>query len=182
MGIISKTAWMITGALALLVGLGFADPGNSRLMPSFFSTDPPLGIVPRSSFDEAGIVLAITQFNRDLSVAYLELNPAALAASPMDEHLRRNYVDEVAFLRKDGRALEITVRDIRISEVRRLQNMMLSVDTVESVKVRYLNPSERTEILAYPETRYAMNYTLDKSGAGWKIAGVETTNVGKRDD
>lgn len=173
---------MVAGALALLLGLGFADPGNRRLMTSFFSKDPPPGVVPRDAVDEAGIMRAITQFNRDLSAAYLELNPALLAAAPMDEGLRRNFAEEIAFLRRDGRALEMTVREVRISEVRRLPNLMLSVDTVEAVRVRYLNASDRRQILAHPATRYAMNYTLEKSGAAWKIAAVETMQAAERDD
>lgn len=182
MGILSKTALMFAGSLALLLGLGFADPGNSRLMTSFFSTDPPLGVVPKGAADEEGIVRTITRFNRILSAAYLELDPAALAASPMDDGLRRNYVEEIAFLTNDGRALEMTVRDIRIAEVRRLPDRMLSVDTVESVKVRYLRASDRTQIVADPETQYAMNYTLEDSAAGWRITGVQTMEAGKRDD
>ena len=182
MGILSKTALMVAGSLALLLGLGFADPGNRRLMTSFFSKDPPLGVVPKGAADEEGLVRTITRFNSILSAAYLELDPAALAASAMDDGPRRNYVEEVAFLAKDGRALEMTVRDIRIAEVRRLPERMLSVDTVESVKVRYLRAADRTQILAYPETQYAMNYTLEESAAGWRITGVQTMAAGKRDD
>lgn len=181
MGVIGKAALMVIAALALLLGLGFADPSKSRLMPSFFSADPPPGVVPRGAIDEGAIVSTIAHFNRDLSSAYLALNPAALAAVPMDEKLRRDFVEELAFLRKGGRALDVTVRDIRISQVRRLENLMLSVDTVESVRIRYLNASDGVEVRAYPEARYAMNYTLEESGSRWKIVAVETMEVGKRD-
>ncbi len=182
MGIIAKTAGMIVGALVLLIGLGFADPGNSRLMPSFFSTDPPLGVVARGSVDEIGIASAITQFNRDLSAAYRDLDASAVTAAPMAESLRRNFVEEIEYLRKDGRALEMTVRDIRISEVRRLQNLMLSVDTIESVRIRYLSVEDRREIRAQPETRYTMNYTLQGSRSGWTVAAVETLDAGQRNE
>jgi len=181
-GILSKTALMVAGSLAVLLGLGVADPGNRRLMPSFFSTDPPLGVVPRGAVDEQGIHRAIAQLNDALAAAYLELDSSALAAAPVADPLRRGYVEEIAFLAKDGRALEMTVRDIRIAEVRRLPERMLSVDTVESVKVRYLRAADRTQILAYPETQYAMNYTLEESAAGWRITGVQTMAAGKRDD
>lgn len=182
MGVLGKTALMVAGSLAVLLGLGVADPGNSRLMPSFFSTDPPPGVVPRGAVDEQGIRRAIAQFNEALAAAYLDLDSSALAAAPIADALRRSYVEEIAFLVKDRRALEMTVRDIRIAEVRWLPERMLSVDTVETVKVRYLGAADRAQILAYPETRYAMNYTLEESAAGWRITGAQTMEAGKRDD
>jgi len=181
-GILGKTALMVAGSLALLLGLGVADPGNSRLMTSFFSIDPPPGVVPKGTADEQGLVRTITRFNRTLSTAYLELDPAALAALPMDDALRRNYAGEIAFLARDGRALEMTVRNIRIAEVRRLPDRMLSVDTVEFVSIRYLSPADRTQLRADPETKYLMNYRLEDSAAGWRITGVQTMEAGKRDD
>lgn len=182
MGTVSKTALMVAGSLAVLLGLGFADPGNRRLMPSFISTDPPLGVAPKGTVDEQGIHRAIAQVNDALAAAYVELDSSALAAAPIADALRRGYVEEIAFLAQDGRALEMTVRDVRIAEVRRLPERMLSVDTIETVKVRYLRAVDRAQILAYPETRYAMNYTLEESAAGWRITGAQTMEVGKRDD
>ena len=182
MGVMKTTALMVAVSLGLLLGLGFADPGNTRLMSSFFSNAPRPGVLATGAFDEAGIIRAIAEFNRRLSAAYLELDPAALGDYPMDEGLRRDYAAEIAFLKQDGRALEMTVRHIRIERVRRLPSSMLSVDTVESVKVRYLNTADRAQIADHPAATYAMNYTLEKSAAGWKIAGVETMRAGKRDE
>lgn len=179
---------MVLGALGLLLALGFADPSNVRLMPSikehFTNLSLALGFFSDSKgkADEEGIRRAIAEFNRNLSLAYLEINPAALTAYPMDDRLRRNYIEEIDFLQQDGRVLELTVQDIRIKQVSELPNQMWSVDTLESVKVRYLKVPERTEIVAYPQARYAMNYTLEKSGADWKIAAIETMNVGSADD
>jgi hypothetical protein len=183
---------MVLGALGLLLALGFADPGNVRLMPSIkehfanLSANllPALGLFPDSKgkVDEEGIQRAIAEFNRKLSLAYLELNPGALTAYPMDERLRRTYIEEIDFLQQDGRVLDLTAQDIRIKQVSELPNLMWSVDTLESVKVRYLKATDRTEIVAYPQARYAMNYTLEKSGADWKIAAIETMSVGSADE
>ena len=184
MGIIKKTVLMVLGALGLLLALGFADPTSVRLMPSikehFTSLLQALGSAdPKRAPDAEGISPAIVEFNRKLSLAYLELNPAALTATLMDEGLRQNYINEINFLQQDGRALELTVQDIRIGKVTELAPLMLSVDTVESVKVRYLKASDRTEIVASPVASYWMNYTLEKAASGWKILGVETMNLGK---
>ena len=200
MGIIKKTAWMVVGALTLLLGLGIADPGNARLMPAFLSNDhmpaiflfrwmpsfflqPPMpGVVPKGSADEAAMLRAIAEFNRKLSVAYLALEPAALAAEPMADSLRQDYGAEIAFLKRQGRALEQTVQDIRIEEVARLPDLTWSVNTVEAVTVRYINATDRTPITTYAASNYAMNYTLDKSSSGWTMIRVDTRKTGKRDE
>ena len=199
MAIIKKTVFMVLGSLALLLALGFADPSNSRLMTTFLSSPsapwwwphscydcdnkaPPPAVAPKGSAEEAALQRAIAAFNRNLSLAYLGPNPAALTAYPMAEGLRQNYLEEIGFLQRDGRVLELTVQDIRMENVTRLTPSMLSVDTVESVKVRYLKASDRTEIVTSPVASYWMNYTLEKAASGWKIAGVETMHLGKHSE
>ena len=178
-----KIILMVAGSLALGLVLAFADPDNTRLMPSFSEHFQQVtGEVSEKRLDEQEISRVIAAFNRDLARAYLELDATALASVPLDERLRKDYVEEVAFLKKDGRVLELTVRDIRVSGMAGLSNDMLSVTTVESVRVRYLNAKDKTEIVSYPEARSAMNYTLDKVASGWKIVQVATLNVGRRDE
>lgn len=190
MGIIKKTVFMVLGSLALLQVLGLADPTSVRLMPSlrehFSDLLQASGFTdPKAAPDKEAIQRVIAEFNRKLSLAYLELNPAALTDALMDDGLRKNYIEEINFLQQDGRALELTVKEIRIQKITRLGDpaeQKLSVDTLESVKVRYLKATDRTEILAHPEAIYAMNYTLDKAASGWKIAGVKTMPTGKRNE
>jgi len=173
---------MVAGALGLLLGLGLADPGNTRLMTSFFARGPAPGVLPKGSAEAQQVLGAINRFNRRLSAAYLALDPAALKAYPMDDALRRRYAEEISFLKNDGRALEMTVRDIRIESVRRLADFTVSVDTVESVKIRYLNAADRRQVAADPAAKYAMNYVLAKSASAWKVVGVETLRVEKGND
>lgn len=178
---------MVLGSLALLVTLGFADPTNVRLMPSITEHFSNLMLMvgfakPQGVPAEEELSPVIVEFNRKLSLAYLELNPAALTDAVMDDGLRRNFTEEINFLLQDGRALELTVQDIRIEKVSRIDKLRLSVNTLEAVKVRYLKAAERTEIIAHPEAIYAMNYTLDKTASGWKIVGVQTLRPGKRNE
>ena len=187
MGIIKKTVWMVLGALGLLLALGFADPTSVRLMPSlkehFTNLLLALGSAdPKGAHDEKAIHHAIAEFNRNLSLAYLGPTPAPLMAYPMADGLRQNYLEEIGFLQRDGRVLELTVRDIRMEKVTRLTDLILSVDTVESVKVRYLKASDRTEIVTSPVASYWMNYTLEKAASGWRILGVETMHLGKHSE
>lgn len=179
----AKIILMVAGSLALGLALAFADPDNTRLMPSFSEHFQQVtGEVPKKSLDEQEISRVIVDFNRDLARAYLELDAAVLASVPLDDRLRKDYVDEIAFLKKDERVLELTVRDIRVSGMSKLSDDMLSVNTTESVRIRYLNAKDKTEIVSYPEARSAMNYTLDKVASGWKIVQVATLNVGRRDE
>lgn len=169
---------MVVGALALLLALGFADEDKYLLMPSFLK-NPRMGVLPKGEPSEEGIYSTISLFNRGLSSAYLALDPSALMHLPMDERLRRSYVEEIAFLRKGGRAMEMTVTDVRIEEVSRLPSDLVSVRTTESVVLRYLTPSDGTEVASYPKTGYVMNYLLEPSASGWKVLGTQTLKVGK---
>ncbi len=183
MGLGKKITLMVLGALALLLALGLADPRYGRLMPSQLEhLANRFGVAAKPVVDKPAMHGAIVQFNRQLSAAYLALEPAALAAEPMTDSLRQDYVAEIAFLKSQGRALEQTVQDIRIEEVTRLPDLTWSVNTVEAVTVRYLNAADRTPIASYPVSNYAMNYTLDKSSSGWTMVRVETRKMRKRDD
>lgn len=180
-----KIVLMVAGSLVLLLALAFADPDNIRLMPSFsehFQQVTAIGAVPVNSPDKAGISHAIAAFNRDLARAYLQLDAAALAAVPLDDRLRQSYVQEIDFLQKNGRALELLVGNVSLIKVAMLSKDILSVSTVEPVRVRYLNAKNKTEIVSYPEERYAMRYTLERIESGWKIVQVETMSVSKRDE
>lgn len=167
---------MIAGALALLLGLGFADGERYRLMPTF-SNNPRVGLLSSAEADEEGLRRTLSRFNGQLGLAYRTLDPSALASVPMDDGLRRSYVEELAFLRKDGRAMELSVADIGIEEVRRLPNELISVRTAESVSVRYLAAAGQAETFGY-----VMNYLLERSPAGWKVLRAETLKVEERRD
>lgn len=179
MAIIKKTAAMIIGSLVILLALGFSDANRYLLMPSFFSNHR-VGVIPKKEVDEKRIYRTISRFNRDLSLAYLGLDPSPLKSSPMADDLRRSYIEELAFLRKDGRAMDITVADVRIQEMRRLPNDLLSVTTTESVALRYPNDRNGTEIVSYPQTGYVMNYLLAASRSGWRVVKAETVRVEER--
>ncbi len=172
---------MAAGSLALLVVLGIADPGSRRLMPSLFS-NAPVGELPEGAIDRHAIQRTIGRFNRALSAAYLALDRALLAEVAMTDGVRRTYTDEIAFLGQDGRVLELAVLDIRIERVSRLPNLMLSVDTIESVQARELNSANGTRIAGHSPARYRMNYLLEEAATGWKIAGVETMKVEAADE
>ena len=182
MGVIKKTALMVSASLLLLVGLGIADPGNSRLMSSFLAKDPLPGVLPPGAFDERALLRTIADFNSGVSAAYLALDPALLLAAPMTDSVKRGFAAEIAFLKQDGRRLEMTVRDIRLEQVRRLADLKFSVLTVEDVTVRYLEAARGLEIVSYPGSEYQMSYTLDESPSGWRIAAVETIAAAKRDE
>ena len=167
---------MVAGALGILVALGFADEDKYQLMPSFRS-NLRVGVLPKGEADEEGLYRAISQFNRQLSLAYRSLDPAPLAALPMDDRLRSGYLDELAFLARRGRTMEMTVGNIKLEEVRRLPNELVAVTTTESVALRYLKAADRTEIESYPEAAYVMRYLLERSSPGWKVMRSETVEV-----
>ncbi len=156
MGIIKKTALMVAGALALGLGLGLADPSNTRLMPSLLEHFAGLlGVASKPVVDKQAMHGAIVQFNRQLSAAYLALEPVALVAEPMADSLRQDYVAEIAFLKRQGRALEQTVQDIRIEEVPRFivssaPNKTRACSLTVTSPLSFLLPTDR--LLCYSKT------------------------------
>lgn len=167
---------MVAGALASLVALGLADDARYQLMPSFRS-NLRVGVLPRNEAEEEGLQRAIAHFNQQVSLAYRSLDPAPLASLAMDAGLRSGYLDELAFLARRGRTMEMTVGSIRLREIRRLPSELVSVTTTESVALRYLRTADRTEIESYPEAAYVMHYVLERAGAGWKVVRSETVEV-----
>lgn len=187
MKVIKKTVGMMLGALALLVALGFADPTNVRLMSSITEHLSNLlqavGLVDARDVPDGEVIgPIIAEFNTKLSQAYRDLTPTALETVLMDEGLRRNYAEEIEFLRDDGRVLELTVGDIRIKQIIPMDELGLRVDTLETVKIRYLKAGDRREIQSEPDAVYAMTYQLKNTDSGWTIMDVETLRVGRRDD
>jgi hypothetical protein len=167
---------MVAGALGILVALGLADEDKYQLMPSFRG-NLRVGVLPKGDADEESLYRAISQFNRQVSLAYKSLDPSPLASLPMDDRLRSAYLDELAFLARRGRTMEMSVGNLELQEVRRLPNELVSVTTTESVALRYLRTADRTEIESHPQASYVMHYLLEPYGAGWKLVRSETSSV-----
>lgn len=168
---------MAAGSLALLVVLGHADPASQRLMSSLFSNRP-VGLLRGGTFDDGAIHRALVQFNGNLSKAYLEGDPQALAAGSMADDLKRHYAEEIDFLKRDGKTLRVTVDSIRIGNVARLPSELWRVETLESVTIGSLKASQGVEEVPPVTSNYAMAYTLDQSPSGWRVVGVETVKAG----
>lgn len=175
-------ALIAVAALALLLGLGALDENKHRLMASYTERVPVLGVIPKGKADEAGMLGAITQFNRALSLAYLSLDPAPLSSYPMPDDIRQGYIEELAFLKKDGRALELTVNNVGIDQVERLSVDNYRVKTLESVTTKYLSTSDGKEIASNPASGYVMSYVVNKSPGGWKVLQADTVKADKRDE
>lgn len=178
-------ALMVVAALLLLLGLGALDENKHLLMPSYTEytkNTPVLGVIPKGKADEPGMLGAIAQFNRALSLTYLSLDPAPLASYPLADDVRQSYIEELAFLKNDGRALELTANNVRIDRVERLSVDSYRVETLESVTAKYLSTTDRKEIGAYPATGYVMSYVVKKFPDGWKVMQADTAKVDKRDE
>ena len=180
MSIFKKTVLMFLGAVMLFFALAFADQYDALIMP-FLPKGPPPGVSSQLPVDNQQVSEVIEGFHSALSKAYLTLEPSSLYTFPMDERLRRSYLGELAFLKRDGRVMEMVVGDVMIEEAKRVSPFVMTVKTVESVNVRYLKVADGAEILSYPEAKYSMNYTLEMAPLGWKIIAVETMKVERRE-
>jgi len=177
---VRKTVFMFIGAFLLFFALAFADEYEALIMP-FLAKGPPSGMSLQLPVDNKQVLEVIKGFHAVLSTAYLTLEPSSLYTFPMDERLRKNYLDELSFLKRDGRVMEMVMGNLMIGEVKRLSPFVMKVKTVESVNVRYMKAADGAEIVSYPEAEYTMNYTLEMAPLGWKVIAVETLKVERRE-
>lgn len=171
---------MFLGALMLFFALAFLDEYENLITP-FLSKGPPPGAESTMDIDVGAIAEVLMKFNKSISGAYLSADPSQLYASSMDEQLRRGYIEEIAFLKRSGRVMDMRVSNVEIKDIKKLSMFLLKVESVESVNVRYLKVADGAEIVSYPEAEYTMNYMLEMDLSGWKIIRAETIKVKRRE-
>lgn len=175
-----STVLMFLGSLMLFFALAFLDEYENVIAP-ILSKGPPPGVESLMDIDASAIAEVIVLFNENISGAYLSADSSALYTSSMSEQLRRSYVEEITFLQRDGRIMDMGVSDFEIKKIKKLSMFLLNVETVELVNVRYLKAADGAEIVSYPEAEYTMNYTLEMGLSGWKIIRAETVKVKRRE-
>ena len=175
-----KTALMFLGALMLFFALAFLDEYENLITP-FLSKGPPPGAESTMDIDVSVIAEVLMKFNSSISGAYLSADPSQLYASSMDEQLRRGYIEEIAFLKRSGRVMDMRVSNVEIKNIEKLSLFLLRVEAVEFVSIRYLKYADGAEIVSHPEAKHVTNYTMELALSGWKIVRAETIKVERRE-
>ena len=169
---------MFLGALLLFFALAHVDQYESLILP-LLSKDKPSDVASATKVREDEVLKVLVGFNDALKRAYSSLNPSGLFVFSMSDELRQNYLEELAFLKRDGRTMEVEVGAIKVKESRLLSPFMLKVRTVEPVAIRYVNIFDGTEIKSYPVVNYTVEYIFEIAPYGYKVVSVKTVQTEK---
>lgn len=170
-----KITIMFLGALLLFMILAHIDQYENLILPLIAK---PEGLFAKPSDRASNEVLKIIHdFNTSLAAAYLKSDPSLLPSAGIDERLRSSITEEINYLIREGKVMDLRVKDIEIEKIERLSPNLIRATTRETVELRYLSLSKRDEEVAYQETQYNMAYTLMMAGSKWKITNYETRSV-----
>jgi len=162
-------------AVASFLLLAHIDEYENLILPLIAKTENPFA-KPSGSINN-DVLKIIREFNTFLANAYLASDPSLLAPGPIDERLRLSIADEINYLTREGKVMDLKIKDIEIEKVEFISSNLIRATTREMVALRYLSTSKGNEEIAYLETPYRMAYTLMMAGNKWKITNYETRSV-----
>lgn len=172
-GVSGKLSLMIFGSFALFMFFSFLDEYENLLAP-FLKKEKNVLMDARSTGE---VENTIKRFNAMLSQIYLSSNPLMIRTLPADETVKKAVADDIDFLIKSGKVMNILVGDIVVEGVEAFPPVTLRVKTGERVSLSYLNLSDRGVAIPAQDAIYQMVYTLEKRGDGWIIVGHETVGI-----
>lgn len=170
-----KIFFLFVGAVASFLILAHIDEYENLILPLIAKPEGPFA-KPSEKINN-DILKIIRDFNTSLASAYLTSDPSLLAYGPIDESLRSSIAEEISYLTREGKVMDLKIKDIEIEKVEFISSTLIRATTGETVRLRYLSISKRDEEVAYKETQYNMAYTLVKTDNNWKITNYETISV-----
>lgn len=170
-----KVFFLFAGAVASFLILAHIDEYENLILP--FIAKPEGPFAKSSNRMNSDVLKIIREFNAFLASAYLASDPSLLATVPIDERLRSSIGDEINYLTREGKVMELKIKDIEIEKVEFISSNLIRAITRETVGLRYLGVFKGNEDVAYPETQYNVVYTLMMAGNKWKITSYETKSI-----
>lgn len=125
---------------------------------------------------------AIYDFNENLTVAYIAADPSLLNIKLIDNQLRNIIAEDIRYLIKERRVMELRVREIDISEIKQTLNGLMQVRTREAISLRYLNLLDNGKEQIPSLEEHEVNYLLKRTGDVWRIYSVETQSSKVKSD
>lgn len=165
----------IASAITFIV-LASIDDYKTLILPFFIKSGTETKTVPLYK-EEKDIKDFIESFNSLLSKAYLSSDPSSVNALPADDSLKRALVEDIKFLLKSNKIMDVSVNDVEIEEISRLSPFAIRVKAKELVSLSYLNLSDKTITMPRQAAEYRMVYTLEIREEGWTLVGSETMGV-----
>lgn len=174
-----KTFFLFLGAILSFLMLSMIDESDVFLpaVTSLFKKSEPTKFY--SVGDDRDFKKTIFAFNDALAKSYLTLDPQHLVSAPIDDNLRSTILEEVNYLKREGRIMDFAVKSISIEGKRILSPMAVQISTRETIEVRYLDAYDKREIIAYSPAEYKMRYDLNGFGSVWKVSSFQVISIEK---
>ena len=172
-----KIVLLFLGALFSFFAFSYIDEYENLIAPFF--TESTTNPTPSKDFENrhsSELENTIVNFNASLSKAYLEMDPSLLSSN-VDKGLMKSIAGDIRYLAREGKIMDIKVVSLKIEKIESLSASMLSLETKETVKLRYLDLPDRHESAAHPPAIFRMKYSLAWSGGEWQILSFETVLV-----
>lgn len=167
---------MFLASIFLFLILASIDDYKALILPFFMKegNEKKALSIPKVDEEVAGF---IRSFNTLLSQVYLSSDPARVGILPVNDSLKNDLAEEIDFLGRNNKVMDISVRDTKIEEVTRLSPLIFRVKAKETVSLSYLNLSDRSVVMPEKVAEYQTVYTLEMQKSGWIVVGVETVDV-----
>lgn len=169
-----KIILLFAMAVASFLLFSYIDEYENLILPFIRGENPGIAVQSRGASNE--IKSTLDGFINNLEKAYLSSDPSPLRLIHIDDRLYSSISQEIDYLRREGRVMELDVKEVSIEKVEALSRDIVRVTTSERVGVRYLNTLDSKETL-YPDAMYVMVYTIAVSGSGLKIVNYETVGA-----
>ena len=181
--VVKKTLWMIALSTAIFLILLVLDQSEVS-KEHFFAFGPSRKEKALEPQVERELLTQIRSFNSALSLSYRTLDSSPLSVFQLEDAVLKPILMELEFFQKDGRIMELDVKEIKIESAKQRAPTTYDVVTNEVTSVLYRNRidgAEGKEIEVLPEEVFRMRYSLELLPSGWKIHGVDRMKD-KRDE
>lgn len=169
-----KIFFLFAGALVSFFLLSYIDEYENLIQPFFSKPERPLAISQAGVKED--IKATIRDFNDNISDAFRLSDPSLLSKGQIDDKLRISIAEEIHYLLKEGKVMDMKVNDIKIGKITPISPRQVQVSTREVIGLRYLDTKGSVSSV-YQEAEYTMAYTLEKVKDAWKVVLFETAGV-----
>lgn len=168
-----KIILLFAGAIGSFLLLSYIDEYENLIAP-FFAEERPDGRPPVKMDED--VKAAIRDFNDALTKAYLSADPSFLRGL-IDARLYSHIAEEIGYLAREGKIMELRVKEVKVKKTEALSPGLLRVNTDENVALRYISFSDKKEMTTYPDARHDMLYMIVMTDGRWQVVSYETRGV-----
>lgn len=173
-----KIILLFVGAAASFLVFSYIDEYESLIRPllSEKKNDRPF-VTVREGDIKSEIKETLVAFHKVLANAYLASDPSMLMRPPVDQRLIPTIAQEIDYLTREGKFMDMRVSDISIHKIVSLAPTSVMAETEETVEISYYANSSRQKIISYPPVYYDIRYSFNWRNNRWYVISFETIGI-----